>query len=625
MIEGGDLKATGLPRPADPDDDLIESTHVDIHPTSWAVSPRDLDRRLQKVLIARQEESIAELEAELSAAESKLFEKESELQWWKDRVQKLTELACLPSKSGMSPGDSFEGPESFLFPVDNACHWKAVYLSDVDISSGHCTTGTPTQLAKIEERQGLDSSDMASGDGSPFGGKRAGMESMLLSEDLASETANDDVCDEFLKAVTDTGTSVGKAKKAGGSDPLPKTGDNKFVSNSEHRPGHVPDNTSDERSSRSVVAQPKQVVYWMDGGSGSSVGMDRSLVGETSKGTLGPENLHGSQLGSEYFEADPCDSITNRSSSRRHSLSSGSVPSGGREVYKGDRSLYMEPMMTANHPRLDHPPSNSSTKFDSDYVDSLIASVPDAADDSNSCSTAGPISRAGANTPVDNIYFQQYANAANNALVSAQEVVVVESGTKVMDKIRHWEGLSKGNSPLAEVAVGEPSAWEAQSWNLESELVHPVVESTQQGENQGEGTLGETLIKRIVEKTRKGSQIVRDAQTVIATEFGDEIGESPRQTASLKSSLKKQPSNSSELDDGIDYLDLSGDAEVGIEYNAESSEDSVGTLSDPVLRMLGPDCGYTGLGAADMSRKVGRRVPSLKKDARRGTVPYYVL
>ena len=57
------------------------------------VSPSQLDQKLCHVLIEQQETQIGQLESELHLAQSKLHEKEAELQALKDCVKGLTEFS----------------------------------------------------------------------------------------------------------------------------------------------------------------------------------------------------------------------------------------------------------------------------------------------------------------------------------------------------------------------------------------------------------------------------------------------------------------------------------------------------------------------------------------------------
>lgn len=57
------------------------------------VLPAELDQKLCHVLIEQQENQIVDLESELHLAQSKLHEKEAELQALKDCVKRLTEFS----------------------------------------------------------------------------------------------------------------------------------------------------------------------------------------------------------------------------------------------------------------------------------------------------------------------------------------------------------------------------------------------------------------------------------------------------------------------------------------------------------------------------------------------------
>lgn len=61
-----------------------------------------LNQKLSHLLIERQEDQISELETELHSAQSKLQEKESELQGLKDCVKRLTSFS-LSTDSGNIP------------------------------------------------------------------------------------------------------------------------------------------------------------------------------------------------------------------------------------------------------------------------------------------------------------------------------------------------------------------------------------------------------------------------------------------------------------------------------------------------------------------------------------------
>jgi hypothetical protein len=107
----------------------------------------------------------------------------------------------------------------------------------------------------------------------------------------------------------------------------------------------------------------------------------------------------------------------------------------------------------------------------------------------------------------------------------------VELSPTVLDKIAHWEGLMmEGESPGPIMG----SDWECQSRasELEQQQCTTLDSSYEDGDIFGDDNLvleaeemfGQMLITQIVEKTRRGSHIVKNAQTMLATFEKDEIG-----------------------------------------------------------------------------------------------------
>ncbi|EFJ14939.1 hypothetical protein SELMODRAFT_445751 [Selaginella moellendorffii] len=125
-----ELNASGLPGVSDIDEDDKNHSHGEGNTTNWAVSPRELDRRLRMLIETRQEERIAQLEEDLQHAENQLHDTEMELQMWKDRVFRLTGMTL--STSGNKEENSFDrckpGEQS---PSEDICDefLKSVFLS----------------------------------------------------------------------------------------------------------------------------------------------------------------------------------------------------------------------------------------------------------------------------------------------------------------------------------------------------------------------------------------------------------------------------------------------------------------------------------------------------------------
>ncbi len=117
----------------------------------------------------------------------------------------------------------------------------------------------------------------------------------------------------------------------------------------------------------------------------------------------------------------------------------------------------------------------------------------------------------------------------------------VELSPTVLDKIAHWEGLMmEGETPGPIMG----SDWECQSCasELEQQQCTTLDSSYEDGDIFGEDNLvleaeemfGQMLITQIVEKTRRGSHIVKNAQTMLATFEKDDIGNVAVDTCSLQ-------------------------------------------------------------------------------------------
>ncbi|KAH9735348.1 POLAR LOCALIZATION DURING ASYMMETRIC DIVISION AND protein [Citrus sinensis] len=91
---------------------------------SHGVSPSELDQKLSHLLIKQQENQIMDLESELHSAQSKLGEKENELQALKDCVKRLTEFSL-----SSIPGDEIEAREE----QDCASKWDC--SNEVELQS----------------------------------------------------------------------------------------------------------------------------------------------------------------------------------------------------------------------------------------------------------------------------------------------------------------------------------------------------------------------------------------------------------------------------------------------------------------------------------------------------------
>ncbi len=137
------------------------------------------------------------------------------------------------------------------------------------------------------------------------------------------------------------------------------------------------------------------------------------------------------------------------------------------------------------------------------------------------------------------------------SLYVTERNTAAELSPMVLDKIAHWEGLMEGETPGP--ATG--SDWECQS--CASELgqqctLHSSYEGSDVfGEDnlvlEAEEILGRMLITQIVEKTRRGSHIVKNAQMMLATLENDETGNWGDMSRVLQTDGREKPGDVPQL------------------------------------------------------------------------------
>ena len=106
----GELRISGLPCELKEDSqDKSASSNEDLHANSYAVSPRDLARRLHEVLETRQEARISELEAEIKLLRMKLHTKEREIKLLRNEA----DLDCNDNAYKHADNSDLESSSSF--------------------------------------------------------------------------------------------------------------------------------------------------------------------------------------------------------------------------------------------------------------------------------------------------------------------------------------------------------------------------------------------------------------------------------------------------------------------------------------------------------------------------------
>ena len=95
----GELRTSGLPYEFEEDEsneNHSDSSPEEFHDGNYAVSPRELAKRLHEVLALQQEQQISDLETQLKLMEIKLQNKEAELQFLKlGPVDRFQGTACM--------------------------------------------------------------------------------------------------------------------------------------------------------------------------------------------------------------------------------------------------------------------------------------------------------------------------------------------------------------------------------------------------------------------------------------------------------------------------------------------------------------------------------------------------
>lgn len=87
-----------------PNEGCLETDGLNFNSSQYhGILACELNQKLSQLLIEQQENHIADVESELNLAQSRLQEKEAELQALKDCVRRLTQLPLSTSISGMSP------------------------------------------------------------------------------------------------------------------------------------------------------------------------------------------------------------------------------------------------------------------------------------------------------------------------------------------------------------------------------------------------------------------------------------------------------------------------------------------------------------------------------------------
>lgn len=523
----GDLAPAGLPAGLEEDSDGDPSGPA--QPAclnNYAVSPRELTRLLRKLQTARQDELITELEEDLEESQSKLRLMEKELEMWKDKVRRLTEASFAPGS-----GDECATPSTPNLSIVPVGLISTPNEEITEVSSGR-KSGKDCIHSPLQENGTSVGGNATEKD---LAGPRSHIEPVLQGE--LKTRLNRESAKQELKNLGEVSLH-GNGLAACGEDVS-----NEFLRSmiefEEEGPSQAEVAARDCRpilDNAQIITQLIDSVHGLNsyGGRAESVDMGSATpsVGhfsssvsisdtwdhpiETStKDSLFPRakllvpypsrrTSYNSDLGNYAFiaslhkgestsPADPC------SSDVRYA-----------EAMESSKSVSdMSEIETADYrPSETHPVR---------YINSAVRPVSESEvpPDENPSTWVG-VSRAGLTTPVDKV--KQLFKTPQSAPVQWPG----ELSPTVLEKIARWEGLMEGETPGP--ALG--ADWECQSRASEPE--HQCAENSEYDDVnifsednlilEAEEMFGRMLIKRIVEKSKHGSDsLVKKAQTALAT------------------------------------------------------------------------------------------------------------
>lgn len=195
----GELNGHNLMGNTESDEDNSAFTHEEIHTGNYAVSPRDLARRLNEVRESRLHERIIELEAELEATQTKLRAFESGYEQSKGINQDIQSFISgsevparrpkyLENQSDHSAGIRSSKASSNI-PVNQkeACH---LIIKELSEGSGFQAVDLNEACSEAKENQNTDDKESQENQNLPL--------FLTLSGDALS--AYNEVYDEFMKA-----------------------------------------------------------------------------------------------------------------------------------------------------------------------------------------------------------------------------------------------------------------------------------------------------------------------------------------------------------------------------------------------------------------------------------------
>jgi len=565
VLDDEDLALTGLPAHIeeesdddDDDDDDYSAPAEPVYMNNYAVSPRELTRLLHKLQSTRQEELITELEEELQIAQTQLESKEKELELWKDCVRRLSEVSLVSALSGddtmvtrtpIAAKVPINGPvtcsdrdvevtsivksslpsedqASFHFSLQNLDDGPRGNLSNMESSrfssselSGKREKNVPGD--EMENKPHTAAADQTHGES---------VRGVLHSE---KKWTNDDVCDEFLQVMVDGRDEVPPQNERA----MPSALDCKLIIEDCEIEKLLVDSVQDLQ--QPVIAESSGV------DSNTSSLYDYSSGISLEDGWDNLPNMDVSVASCQVKLSAP--HPTRRSSFNWEITKPKQSKAEDKEGYQWDCKKRDQSTTIMEHARIESSSKMASEIPEGGFLDDkssdslclvkyIDSSARPAQDFVNSAEyrSIERVHHVQSSFPSDGVKGVELFKTPKEVDPEQQSLYVMERNTAaelspmVLDKIAHWEGLMEGETPGS--ATG--SDWECQS--CASELGQQcTLDSSYEGSDvfgednlvlEAEEMLGRMLISQIVEKTRRGSHIVKNAQMMLATLENDETG-----------------------------------------------------------------------------------------------------
>eukprot|EP00249_Psilotum_nudum_P023862 c29011_g2_i1 orf=3-1925(+) len=505
-VVDGELTVRGLPFEADLDseEDGSQSTNEEMNINNYTVSPRELERHLHEVLEARQEERISELEAEVDAMRGRLQAREQELKWWKNQVFPGTDVSLRSSSSGSVDGDQ-----------------TSLLLSRTEHNSSGCKESSQRCVEMKGELRGS-----LNGEDSLHFAVQADYSPSLVSVSHESDEENFVHESENAKATPMAlmVRGVGKTEKmkqvpsdtnfTGDAEAIYSESCNAFLK--------VPDNS--KLGINVITGKPGNcndsaplVDYLVDEALVSSL---KKVIDHDNGGYV-PLFEHSEEL----TVANNCCNGNDKSSQDKLNMLVESVSGFGAN------SMLLNKEIAASHlePEKNFMPGN------------MLNGCIDPANDimgNTLCSVKCMDARMLPMYQNDNLTYPSNRSNAdtafndnNDCLFLLDKVVISHAGANMLltgsQDESHSFPIGQGSfqgSPFQSLevkSVDETNCWDSNDILMEDERGSKTLEKSDDSSDSDE-SICKLLINQIVEKTRRGSPIVQDAQTILASLERDE-------------------------------------------------------------------------------------------------------